>query len=200
MPKLPDHEQQIIIAHAAFICEVVACSQNRERRAEFEELMRTASDNGWHDLVRAIRLIVAGQRDLSAIVGLDLEDRVIAEAVMRGIQNPATLPDPRARPDPGMAAPGLAAMIRVAASGNVEALTLISNMADQMSRAGGSMAQLASVIRPLINGERDPKKLCRRLNEQTRQIVMGILEDLERPVNLTDDGETEGNDRPSILH
>ena len=200
MPKLPDHEQQIIIAHAAFICEVVACSQNRERRAEFEELMRTASDNGWHDLVRAIRLIVAGQRDLSAIVGLDLEDRVIAEAVMRGIQNPATLPDPRARPDPGMAAPGLAAMIRAAASGNVEALTLISNMADQMSRAGGSMAQLASVIRPLINGERDPKKLCRRLNEQTRQIVMGILEDLERPVNLTDDGETEGNDRPSILH
>ena len=171
MPKLPDHEQQIITAHAAFICEVAACSQNRDRTAEFEALMKTATDNGWTDLARAIRMIVAGQRDVSAIQGLDLEDRVIAEAIMRGIQNPATLPDPKARPDPGMAAPGLAAMIRAAGSGNVEALTLISNMADQMSRAGGSMAQLASVIRPMINGERDPRKLCKKLNDQTKQVV-----------------------------
>ena len=160
------------------------------------ELMKTATDNGWHDLVRAIRLIVAGQRDVSAIQGLDVEDRVIAEAIMRGIQNPATLPDPKARPDPGMAAPGLAAMIRAAATGNVEALTLISNMADQMSRAGGSMAQLASVIRPMINGERDAKKLCKKLNDQTRQVVMGILEELEAPDSEADD-DREG---PTILH
>ena len=195
MARLPDHEQQIVIAHAAFICEVVACSQNRDRRGELDALLQNASDNGWHDLVKAIRLVVAGQRDISAIRGLDLEDRVIAEAIMRGIQNPATLPDPNARPDPGMAAPGLAAMIRAAASGNVEALKLISNMAEQMSRAGGSMAQLASVIRPMINGERDPEILCKKVNDQTRQVILGILEALEAP----DAGGDEATS-PKILH
>lgn len=195
MPRLPDHEQQIVIAHAAFICEVVACSQNRDRRGELDALLQNASDNGWHDLVKAIRLVVAGQRDISAIRGLDLEDRVIAEAIMRGIQNPATLPDPNARPDPGMAAPGLAAMIRAAASGNVEALKLISNMAEQMSRAGGAMAQLASVIRPMINGERDPEILCKKVNDQTRQVILGILEALEAP-DAGGDEETP----PKILH
>lgn len=200
MPRLPDHENQIITAHAAFICQVVACSQNRDRVAEFEELMKMAVNNGWHNLVRAIRSIVAGQREISAIQGLDMEDRVIAEAIMRGIQNPATLPDPDVRPDPGMAAPGLAAMIRAAGSGNVEALTLISNMADQMSRAGGSMAQLASVIRPMINGERDPEKLCKRLNDQTRQVVMGILEELEGPPSASGEEDEERSQGTTIFH
>ena len=199
MARLPDHEQQIVIAHAAFICEVVACSQNRDRRGELETLLRTASDNGWHELVKAIRLVVAGQRDVSAIRGLDLEDRVIAEAIMRGIQNPSTLPDPNARPDPGMAAPGLAAMIRAAGSGNLEALKLISNMADQMSRAGGAMAQLASVIRPLINGERDPEKLCKKVNDQTRQVILGILEALETP-DISTEAANEEAPSPKILH
>lgn len=196
MARLPDHEQQIVMAHAAFICEVVACSQNRERRGDLETLLATAAENGWTDLVRAVRAIVAGEREIARIPGLDLEDRVIAEAIMRGIQNPATLPDPNARPDPDMAAPGLAAMIRAAASGNVEALTLISNMADQMSRAGGAMAQLASVIRPLINGERNADKLCRRMDERTRKIVLGIIEALE----TADAPEAASEDTPRIIH
>ena len=48
---------------------------------------------------------------------MDREDRIIAEAIMRGLQNPATLPDSTARPDPEMAAPGLAGMIVAARRG-----------------------------------------------------------------------------------
>ncbi len=180
MATLPERDQQIIAAHAAFICKVVECSQNEGRQAEYEAVLQMASENGWDRLVAAIRQIVAGQRDLNAIAGLDLEDRVIAEAVMRGLQNPATLPDPNAKPDPALAAPGLAAMILAAAHGNVQALTLISNMAEQMSRAGGPMARLAALIRPMINGERDPDKLCKGLDSKTEQVVLGILDELKK--------------------
>lgn len=180
MPTLPKREQQIITAHAAFICKVVECCGNDQRRREFEDLMSSAEESGWHTLVAAIHQIAAGQRDMSAIRGLDEEDRVIAEAIMRGLQNPASLPDHNAKPDPALAAPGLAGMIRAAGTGNAQALTLISQMAEQMSRAGGPMARLAAVIRPLINGERDPAVLCKGLDEKTEQVVLGILEELKR--------------------
>ncbi len=101
---------------------------------------------------------------------------------MRGLQNSATLPDPSAKPDATLAAPGLAGMIQAAASGNVEALTLISNMAEQMSKAGGPMARLAAVIRPLINGERDPNKLCKGVNSQTEKIILDILDELGKTI------------------
>ena len=178
--KLPARDQQIVTAHAAFICKVVACSQNEQQRAEYEALLQLAEENDWHALVAAIRQIVAGQRDLAAIRGLDEEDRVIAEAIMRGLQNPATLPDPDAKPDPALAAPGLANMILAAGRGNVQALTLVSSMAEQMSRAGGPLAKLASLIRPMINGERDPDKLCQGCNTQTEQVVLGILDELKK--------------------
>jgi len=178
MPTLPSRHQQIITMHAAFINQVVQFSQNESDRPKYEALLKNALENGWDNLVGAIRQIIAGQREMSLIKGLDEEDRVIAEAIMRGLQDPATLPDPHAKPDPGLAAPGLAGMIRAAANGNVEALTLISNMAEQMSKAGGPMARLAAVIRPLINGERDADKLCKGMNSQTEQIVLGILEEL----------------------
>lgn len=181
MSRLPERHQQIITLHAAFINQVVRLSQNRAERAHFEQLLSGAEANGWGNLVRAIRQITAGRRDTGALQGLDEEDRVIAEAILRGLQNPATLPDPDARPDPALAAPGLAGMIRAAASGNIEALTLISDMAQQMNRAGGPMARLAAAIRPLINGERDPRKLCRGMNSQTEQVLLGIIEELERP-------------------
>jgi len=180
MKNLPPKHQQIVTLHAPFICQVVQLSQQPDKRAALEPLLQQAEASGWHALVRAVRQIVDGQREPGTIRGLDEEDRVIAEAIMRGLQDPTTLPDPNARPEPTLAAPGLAGMIQAAATGNVEALTLISDMAEQMSRAGGPMARLAAVIRPLINGERDVDKLCRGMNEQTRQLTLDILSELGR--------------------
>ncbi|MDJ0806525.1 MAG: hypothetical protein QNJ78_06790 [Gammaproteobacteria bacterium] len=175
-----NRQAQILSVHAAFIHEVVRCIHDSARDADFEQLMMSAADNGWNDLVNSIRQIRAGRRDMELLNPLDEEDRVITEAILKGLQDPATLPDPNAKPDPAMAAPGLASMIHAAASGNSQALQIIANMAEQMSKVGGPMARLASVIRPLINGERDPDKLCKKLDSRTEQMVLGILRELEQ--------------------
>jgi hypothetical protein len=69
-------------------------------------------------------------------------------------------------------------MIHAAARGNAQALVLVGNMAEQMSRVGGSLGRLAAVIRPLINGERDPDRLCRGMDTQTSQLVLDVLSEL----------------------
>ncbi|MBA1446071.1 MAG: hypothetical protein M3H12_14005 [Chromatiales bacterium] len=174
-----DRREQILSVHALFINEVVKSGTDPDRKVEFEQLLKVAENNEWTDLVAAIRRIMGGRRDIEILNGLDEEDQVIVEAILRGLQDPATLPDPNAKPDPAQAAPGLASMIHAAATGNVQALQLIAEMADQMSKAGGPIAQLASVIRPLINGERNPDKLCRKLDGPTEEMVLGILEELK---------------------
>jgi hypothetical protein len=175
-----NRQQQIITVHAAFINEVVKCLLKRERPNDFKQLMQAAEQNGWTDLTRAIRHIEAGRRDMELLNPLDEEDRVIVESILRGLQDPASLPDPNTKPDPTMAAPGLASMIHAAASGNAQALQLIANMAEQMSRTGGPMAKLAAVIRPMINGERDPDRLCSQMDSRTEEIVLAILHELKQ--------------------
>ena len=178
MSHFPDRQQQIILMHAPFIRQVVELSQDETRRGDLETLLRTAVENGWGALVRVVREILRGRRDLGVLQGLDEEDTTIAEAIVRGIQNPASLPPPEPKPDPAMAAPGLASMIQAAGAGDVRALEIISEMADQMRRAGGPLARLSTVIRPLINGERDPHKLCKGMDANTERLVLGILAEL----------------------
>lgn len=180
MRRLPDHQEQIRLTHAGFICQVVATCGNPDRRNELDLLLRTAEEGGWVTLAGAIRRIIAGERDLSRCPGLDEEDQVIAEAILQGLQDPTTLPDPKRGAEPAMAAPGLAHMIHAASRGNVEALVLIGNMAEQMSLVGGSMARLASLIRPLINGERDASRLCQGMDPRTEQLVVDILLELDK--------------------
>ena len=100
------------------------------------------------------------------------------DAILRGLQDPKTLPDPQQKADPAFAAPGLAQMISEAGRGNVQALTLISQMAEQMSKVGGDMARVAAAIRPMINGERDPDRLCAKLDVRGQQLVLQILDEL----------------------
>ena len=171
-------DQQIVQAHAAFICQVVAFAQNPDARPQFDELMRTAEQSGWQALADALRQVAGGLRDLSLLGGLDAEDLVIAEAVLRGLQDPASLPDPNKKPDATLAAPGLASMIHAAATGNVQALTLIGQMAEQMSRAGGDMARIAGAIRPMINGERNPDVLGKNMDLRGQQLLHNILDEL----------------------
>lgn len=175
---IPDRKQQIIQAHADFICQAVECIQMTEARPRLDALLTAAEENGWQALADAVRGFAAGQRNLAQMRGLDDEDQVIAEAILRGLQDPATLPDPRQKADPTLAAPGLAHMIHAAGSGNVQALTLVSQMAEQMSRVGGDMARVAAVIRPMINGERNPEVLCEQMDTRGQQLVLQILDEL----------------------
>jgi hypothetical protein len=177
MAELPEREQQIRLVHAAFIRQVVETCQRAEARGDFEQLIVSAEQQGWADLGRALRRIGAGERSAAVLIGLDEEDRVIAESVLAGIQDPRTLPDPAQAQDATLAAPGLAHMIHVARS-DPNALALIGNLAEQMQQVGGSMGRLAGAIRPLINGERDPDRLCRGMDTRTEQLVLDILREL----------------------
>jgi hypothetical protein len=177
--QYPDQQQQIIMAHTPFIRQVVMLSQQAAQTPELEKLLQSATANGWTGLVAAVRRICRGERDNSVLNGLDQEDQVIAEAIMRGMQNPATLPDPTQQSNPTLAAPGLAHMIHEAAR-NPQALIIVSNMAEQMSKAGGDMARLASIMRPLINGERNADKLCQGMDDRGEALTMDILKALSQ--------------------
>lgn len=177
--QIPDRNAQIIQAHAPFICQVVQLIQGGEK-AQLDTVLASARENGWDALVGAVRLIASGKRDDSVYKGLDDEDRVIAEAILRGLQDPHTLPDPNQKADPTLAAPGLAHMIHTAGTGNPQALALIGQMAEQMSKVGGDMSRVAGIIRPMINGERDPDRLCERMDTRGQQLVLKILDELRK--------------------
>jgi hypothetical protein len=129
-------------------------------------------------MVMALRQVIAGRRDSSVYAGLDDDDRIIVEAILRGIQDPATLPDPSQQPDASAAAPGLAGLIHAAATGDVAALSALANMAEQMVRVGGDMARLGGSMRRLVDGERDVDLLTRGMTAQGRDLVVKLVEEL----------------------
>lgn len=172
--------QQIIQSHAGVIVQVVQTVQNPTLTPQLEEVLTLSEKNGWGDVVVAIRKILKGSREPSLVMGLDEEDSVIITAILNGIQNPATLPDPNQKADASMAAPGIAHMIYEASKGSPQALEIISQMAEQMSGAGGDMKNLGGIIRKLINGERERKELNKGMGTQGRQLVDSILEELSK--------------------
>lgn len=178
MSSLPEKSRQILQVHAALIHRVVAACHQRERMAALEPLIRASEQNGWVALMGVVRLILKGKREPSLMNGLDEEDRIIVEAILNGIRNPASLPDPQAKAEAGAAAPGLAAMIRASAGGDAQALQLLASMAEQMSGAGGDMARLAAIMRRLVSGERDAEQLTRGMGAQGRDLVLSILAEL----------------------
>jgi hypothetical protein len=180
MATLPEKDQQIIEAHTGLIHRVVIGCQNPGMVPDLEDILKQAEQNGWLQLVAAIRRILSGSRDVTILKSLDEEDQVIISSILRGLQNPETLPDLREGVSGAMAAPGIAAMVNGARSGNLETLQLLGDMAQQMLRAGGDMARLAGILRPLVKGERDADKLTEGMGPEGEKLVLGILAELAK--------------------
>ena len=180
MATLPEKDQQIIEAHTGLIHRVVIGCQNRGMVPDLDDILKQAEQNGWLQLVAAIRKILAGSRDAAVLNGLDDEDSVIVQSILRGLQNPATLPDLGEGVNGAMAAPGIAAMVNGARKGNLETLQLLGTMAQQMLQAGGDMARLAAILRPLVQGERDADKLTEGMGPDGQKLVLSILEELAK--------------------
>lgn len=180
MTNLLQREQQILQSHAVLIHQVVKACQSPDDRAGLEPMLDLAVQNGWDDLARIIRLILNGRRDEALLNGLDEEDKVITQAILQGIQNPATLPDPNQQADPTMAGPGLAHMIHAASRGDAQALQAAAFMAEQMTATQGDMRQLGGIMRRLIDGERDAAILCKGMGPSGEQLVITILDELNK--------------------
>ena len=120
------------------------------------------------------------RRDEALLNGLDEEDTLIIRAILQGLQNPATLPDPNQGADPAMAAPGLAHMIHAANHGDAQALQAAAFMAEQMINTQGDMRLLGGQIKRLLDGERDADVLCKGMGPSGQQLVLNLLEELNK--------------------
>ena len=170
----PDKQQQIIQTHAGLILGVVQCIQNSDLRPQMEKVLVVSEKNGWDKLVAALRKILNGSRDESVLNGLDDEDAVIASAILRGLQDPNTLPKPEEKPDATLAAPMLAALINDARRGDHNAVIMLGGMAEQMSMVGGDMANIGAIMKDMIDGERDVDKLCDKVGPQGESLIVQL--------------------------
>lgn len=180
MAQLPEHEQQVRQVHAKLIVQVVQACQNADARSELEPMLAEASHTGWQQLVEVIRRILNGERGESLLLGLDQEDTVIVRAILLGLQDPATLPDPEQRADSTLAAPALASMIHAASHGDVRALQILADMSEQMTVVGGEMGKLGGIMRKMLDGERDPAVLGKGMDSSGQQLVNNLLEELNK--------------------
>jgi len=178
--QTPDKQQQIIQTHAGLILGVVQSIQNPELRPQIEQALRLSEQNGWGTLVAAVRKIIGGSREESLMRGLDDEDSIIVGAILQGLQDPATLPDPNQSPDASLAAPMIASLINEARRGDHNAVVMLGGMAEQMSAVGGDMAAVGAVLKDLIDGERDTDRLCDKTGPQGESLVVQILSELAK--------------------
>jgi hypothetical protein len=177
--SFPDRKQQIVQTHSSLIRLVVHSLHQEELRPKLDEVLTISANNGWTGLVTTIRKILSGERNRDNLATLDEEDNVIISAILDAIQNPALLPESNAAAgDPTMAAPGIAHMIHEAATGNAQALVLLSNMAEQMSSAGGDMSRLGGIMKAIVDGDRNTEALTKGMASQGRTLVISILDEL----------------------
>lgn len=177
---IPEKRQQILQIHGKLVLAVVHAINDSSVMPQLEQVLKISADNGWQQLVNTIRKIIKGDRDSSLLKGLDEEDSIIVEAILKGIQDPSTLPSIESEPDPVMAAPMLAQMIQAAATGDVNALSLLGTMAEQMSATKGDLARFSTLIKPLVDGERNIDKLCEKIGPQGESLVVAILNELAK--------------------
>jgi hypothetical protein len=178
MSETPDLKEQVLQSHAGLIHRVVLHCNNPGSVPDLEQVLQQAEENDWKQLVTTIRSIMSGNREESILAGLDKEDSIIVESILRGLQDPNTLPALETDIDSSMAAPGIAGLVHAARNGNVQALQIIANMAKQMLAAGGDMGILSGRIRPLIEGERDTDKLTEKMSGKGQKLMLDIVEEL----------------------
>jgi len=180
MAKLPEKTKQIAQVHAQLINTVVMACHNKSLLPQLEVVLKSSEENGWIALIAKIRKILAGSRNSKLLIGLDEEDAAIILAILVGLQDATQLPKIEEKAKSEFAAPGLASLIDAASRGDVKALTVLSEMAEQMVSAPGDMRNLGAMIRPLINGERDLKVLTKNMDEKGTQLIEGLLEELAK--------------------
>ncbi len=176
----PEKTEQIIQTHASLVLAVVQTIHNPEFKPQLDQVLQQSAQNGWQSLVDVVHKILNGSREQALLNGLDDEDAVIVDSILRGLQDPATLPEVQQSGDATKAAPMLARLIDEARRGDPNSLSMLGTMAEQMSKAGGDMANLSAVIKSMIDGERNIDMLCSRMGVQGESLITQIVNELAK--------------------
>jgi hypothetical protein len=171
--------EQIIQEHSELIHRVVMQCNSPGTVPDMELVLQQAEDNDWIKLVAAIRVLIMGNRDRAMLDELDGEDRIIVDAMLRGIEDPKTLPLLQADFESHMTAPGIAGLMRAAMGGHAQAQQILITMTNSLIQDGGELGAMAGRLRPMIEGERDVDKLCANLSEQGKKMIADILHELQ---------------------
>jgi hypothetical protein len=177
--RIPTREEQIVSVHAPLIISVVRGRTDPLAAGEAAELIGGLYRGGHPALARILgRIVRSAKPDEADETALSDDERVVLNAVLQGIDDPAALPQAVAPFDPAAAAPGLALMIDAAARGDPHALHSLSEMAEAMIQVGGDMGRLSGIMRRLVNGERDAERLTHSMGAQGISLVHAILDQL----------------------
>jgi hypothetical protein len=57
---------------------------------------------------------------------------------------------------------------------------MLGGLAEQMSNAGGDLANLSAVVKNMIDGERNVDKLCSRMGPQGESLITAIIAELSK--------------------
>lgn len=178
---LPPRDLQVLAAHAPLIVAVVQGRGDPAAARHADDLLAALTGAGHGALANALGQVLRGSRPEADQRGaLNPDETLILEAVLRGVDDPSTLPDPAETGDPTAAAPGLARMIHASARGDAQALHALSGMAEQMVRVGGDMGRLGGLMRRLVDGERDADVLAARLGPLGTSLIHAILDELAK--------------------
>lgn len=174
----PDTTDQILQPHAGLIHRVVMHCNAPGSVPDLSQALELAEENGWNQLVAIIRDIMSGKRDEAIPSDIEGETRVIAEAILLGLQDPSTLPHMDTDIDSPMAARGIAGLLHASRNGNRQTLQIVSGVAKQMQEAGGDMGIMAHRIQPLLEGDRDIAGLTKDMGEKGQKMILEIIGEL----------------------
>ncbi len=172
--------EEVLQAHASLIhCVVMHCN-NPGSVPDLAAILQQAEDSDWKQLVATIRSIMGGGRDDSILQELDEEEAIIIGAILRGLEDPGTLPALQPDFQSSMAAPGIANLIHASRDGSAQSLSIIANLARQMQEIGGDFEIMAGHIHPMIEGERDLARLTANMTEKGQKLMVDILAELAK--------------------
>lgn len=172
--------EDILQEHSRLIHRVVMECNDPGSVPDMEFALQQAEDNGWIKLVTTIRFIMSGNRNPGVLDGLDDEDHQIISAVLNGLEDPATLPTLKTDFNSPVIASGIAGLLNATLSGNVQAQQVLNSMTDEMIQGGDDLGAVASRLRPIVEGERDPEKICAGLSDYGRNLLFEILVELKK--------------------
>lgn len=173
-----DSGESIIQEHADLIHLVIMSVFGPQYLPHLESNLIQAENNGWTSLAAAIRKIIAGERNIEEFQNLDTEDRSIITSILKGIEDPTSLPELTNAVNPAAAGPMIARLIHAAGMGNSDSKNELTAMASQMAGCGGDLSRIASIIEILVEGERDKEALCSIMGGSGMALMDEILKEL----------------------